>query len=214
LVNFNQKYKENRLKGETMVDLVKFRHIKREIRIVGIDDSPFIPLALEKVNLFGIVFRGGYWLDGVIRGKVNIDGLDATNKISDMIRTSPHYQQLRVIMLNGTTFAGFNIVNLRKLFEFTGLPIISMTKEKPDINSIKKTLRTLPHWVKRWKDIEDAGEVIMLKRDNSKIYMQIAGLLREDAEKIISISSTRSIIPEPLRVAYVIASGLSKQFVE
>ena len=68
--------------------------------------------------------------------------------------------------------------------------------------------------MKRWKDIEDAGEVIMLKRDNSKIYMQIAGLLREDAEKIISISSKRSIIPEPLRVAHIIASGLSKQFIE
>ena len=34
---------------------------------------------------------------------------------------------------------------------------------------------------------------------------------QEDAEKIISISSTRSNLPEPLRVANVIALGLSKQ---
>lgn len=197
-----------------MVDLVKFRHIKREIRIVGIDDSPFIPLALEKVNLFGIVFRGGYWLDGIIRGKMDIDGLDATNKISDMIRTSPYYQQLKVIMLNGTICAGFNTVNLKKLFELTGLPIISITKEKPDINYLKLILRTLPQWMKRWKDIEEAGEIIILKREHSKIYLQIAGLLRVDAEKIISISSTRSIIPEPLRVAHIVSSGLSKQFIE
>ena len=197
-----------------MADLIKFRYIKREIRIIGIHDGFLIPIALKKINFFGIVFRGGYWFDGVIRCQVDKDAMDATNKISDMIRTSSHYQQLRVIMLNGTTYAGFNIVNIQKLFEFTGLPVISITNEKPDINYIKKTLRTLPQWVKRWKDIEDAGEVIMLKRDNSKIYMQIAGLLREDAEKIISICSKRSIIPEPLRVAHIIASGLSKQFIE
>jgi endonuclease V-like protein UPF0215 family len=68
--------------------------------------------------------------------------------------------------------------------------------------------------MKRWKDIEEAGEIIILKREHSKIYLQIAGLLRVDAEKIISISSTRSIIPEPLRVAHIISSGLSKQFIE
>jgi hypothetical protein len=68
--------------------------------------------------------------------------------------------------------------------------------------------------MKRWKDIEEAGEIIILKREYSKIYLQIAGLLRVDAEKIISISSTRSIIPEPLRVAHIISSGLSKQFIE
>jgi hypothetical protein len=136
---------------------------------------------------------------------VDVDGLDATNKISDMIRTSPYYQQLRVIMLNGTICAGFNTVNLKKLFELTGLPIISITKEKPDINYLKLILRTLPQWMKRWKDIEEAGEIIILKREHSKIYLQIAGLLRVDAEKTISISSTRSIIPEPLRVAHIVS---------
>ncbi len=95
---------------------------------------------------------------------MDVDGLDATNKISDMIRTSPYYQQLRVIMLNGTICAGFNTVNLKKLFELTGLPIISITKEKPDINYLKLILRTLPQWMKRWKDIEEAGEIIILKR--------------------------------------------------
>jgi endonuclease V-like protein UPF0215 family len=197
-----------------MVTPVKFRDIKKEIRIIGIDGHPFIPLDLEQVDLFGIVFRGGYWLDGVIRGKIDVNGLDATDKISDMIKTSPHYQQLRIIMLNGLTYAGFNTVNLRKLFEFTGLPILSITKEVPDINYLKQSLRNLPQGVKKWKDIEDAGEIIMLKKENSKIYMQIVGLLRENAEKIISISSTRSILPEPLRVAHIVASSLSKPLIE
>ena len=40
---------------------VNFREIKKEIRIVGIDDAPFISRRVGKVDLIGIVFRGGSW---------------------------------------------------------------------------------------------------------------------------------------------------------
>jgi endonuclease V-like protein UPF0215 family len=196
-----------------MGDLVTFRTIKKEIRIIGIIDCSSIPIGLKQVDLFGIIFRGGSWFDGIIRGKVDLDGIDATVKISEMIRTSPYYQQLRVIMLKGITFAGYNIVNIKKLFECIGLPVISVTKKAPDILNLKQALRKLPQWEKRWKDVEDAGKIIRLEKANSTIYLQIAGLLRENAEKIISISSTRSIIPESLRVAHIVASGLSRPLI-
>ena len=38
--------------------------------------------------------------------------------------------------------------------------------------------------------------------------MQIAGITRKDAKKIVLLSSTRSNLPEPLRVAHLVASGL------
>jgi len=98
-------------------------------------------------------------------------------------------------------------VNIKQLFSFTGLPIISLTSEEPNFHYMKKALRMLPQWKKRWKNIEDAGEVIRFTRDHSKLFLQIVGLRREDAETIISISSNRSNIPEPLRVANIIASG-------
>lgn len=49
-----------------------------------------------------------------------------------------------------------------------------------------------------------------MKKGNARIYMQTTGILREDAEKIVKISSTRSSIPEPLRVAHIVASGFSQ----
>jgi endonuclease V-like protein UPF0215 family len=193
-----------------MIENVRFRKIKREIRIVGIDDGPFIPRTAGKADLIGVVFRGGYWLDGVMRAKVEVDGLDATDKIVDMIKDSIHYKQLRVIMLDGITYAGFNIVNIRRLFESTGLPVIALTKRKADLEDVKNALKNLANWEKRWRDIRDAGGVIELKKGNARIYMQTTGILREDAEKIVEISSTRSSIPEPLRVAHIVASGFSQ----
>jgi len=39
--------------------------------------------------------------------------------------------------------------------------------------------------------------------------MQTVGIISEDAQKIVALTSTRSSIPEPLRVAHLIASGTS-----
>jgi endonuclease V-like protein UPF0215 family len=40
--------------------------------------------------------------------------------------------------------------------------------------------------------------------------MQIAGIKKNDAEKIIKTTATRSFVPEPLRVAHLIARGVGE----
>lgn len=190
----------------------KFRSIKPEIRVLGVDDGVFIPYNKGYADVVGVVFRGGYWLDGAMRTEVEVDGLDATEKIASMIIASPHYQQLRVIMLNGITFAGFNIVDIKELYNKTKLPVIAVTRDKPDMEEIKKALENLPEKERRWQAILNAGELLTVqtREGEEPVYMQIAGITRSDAEKIVKITSTRSNIPEPLRVAHIVASGLTR----
>jgi len=161
--------------------------------------------------IVGVVFRGGFWLDGVMHSSVDVDGFDAVDKITSMILASPHYKQLRVIMLDGVTFAGFNVVDIRALNEKTRLPVIAVTRERPDLEEIHAALRSLPCSEKRWGAFLHAGKMVAVptSRGNEKVYMCVAGILEEDAVKIIQITSTRSNIPEPLRVAHLIASGIS-----
>ncbi|MEM2994584.1 MAG: DUF99 family protein [Candidatus Bathyarchaeia archaeon] len=189
----------------------KFRVIKPEIRILGVDDGVFVPRSKKLVPVVGVVFRGGYWLDGVMHTKVMVDGLDATDKIASMIIKSPHHKQLRVIMLNGITFAGFNVVDIKELSSKTKLPVIAVTREKPDFAEIREALKNLPKSEERWKSIVNAGEIFETYtwKKSEKIYMQTHGILKEDAEKILQLTSTRSNIPEALRVAHLIASGIS-----
>ncbi len=159
----------------------------------------------------GVVFRGGYWLDGVMHTKVEVDGFDATEKITAMIINSPHYKQLRVIMLDGVTFAGFNVVDIKKLSLETKLPVIAVTREKPNLTEIREALKNLKGSERRWKAMLNAGRMfeVFTKNKKEKVYMQISGILEEDAEKILKLTSTRSSIPEALRVAHLIASGIS-----
>lgn len=190
----------------------RFRSIKREIRVLGIDDGVFTPHAKGEVDLVGIVYRGGYWFDGVMRTEIAIDGLDATEKIASMIVDSPHYDQLRVIILDGVTFGGFNVVNIKELFRTVNRPVIAVTRERPDFDEIEKALRNLPESEKRWAAIKDTGEIteVRTRKGKAPIYMQVAGITRKDAEEILRKTSTRSNIPEALRVAHIVASGLTK----
>lgn len=190
--------------------IVKIRAVKPEIRVLGIDDGVFTPHTKGVVNVIGIVFRGGYWLDGVMRTQVEIDGMDATEKIASMIVESPHYDQLRVIMLNGVTMAGFNVVDIEDLYEKLKLPVIAVTRDKPNFSDIKKALQNLPQSQKRWKAIEKAGKLIKVytRSGEEPIYAHVVGVSEEDAERILKNTSTRSNIPEALRVAHLVASGL------
>ena len=186
-----------------------FRIIKPEIRVLGIDDGKFIPHTQGIVIIVGVVFRGGYSIEGVMHTKVAIDGLDATEKLASMINGSPHRRQLRLLMLNGVTFGGFNVVDLKKLNQETRLPIIALTQNKPDLDDITSALKNLPEYEERLRLVLEAGPIHEVANHGTKVYVELAGISLIDAEKIIKLTSTRSCLPEPLRVAHLIASNIS-----
>lgn len=192
-----------------------FRDIKPEIRTIGLDDGSFEPHAEGETCLVGVVTRGGEWVDGILVNEVEIDGDDSTTTIIDMIEKSRHKEQLRVILTSGITFAGFNVLDIEKVFEKTGLPVIVVSRDKPDMQSVKKALKNLDDWEERWDILNSAGEIIPVERENtderkSTVYIQTKGIDMEDAKKIVQITSTRSSLPESLRLAHLIATAISR----
>ncbi len=190
----------------------RFRSIKPEIRVLGIDDGRFVPRIKGTVDVVGVVYRGGYWFEGVMHTKITIDGLDATEKIAAMIESSPYYRELRVVVLDGVTFAGFNVVDISKLSRRVDLPVMSVVREKPDLEEIRSALKNLPDFEVRWQAMENAGKLFEVETRNGEnpVYLHMAGILREDAENVMKKTSIRSNIPEALRVAHIIASGLTR----
>jgi hypothetical protein len=187
----------------------EFRVIKSEIRILGVDDGKFVPHTQGDVIVVGVVFRGGCSIDGVMHTHVAIDGFDATEQLASMISNSPHCRQLRLVMLNGITFAGFNVVDIKKLNLATKLPVIAVTRDKPDLEAVRKALNNLPKSEERWKMILAAGDIHEVRCMCKKIYLELAGISLADAQEIVELTSTSSRFPEPLRVAHLIASGIT-----
>jgi endonuclease V-like protein UPF0215 family len=141
---------------------------------------------------------------------VTIDGLDSTERIATMIKDSPYFGELRVVLLDGVTFAGFNVVNISELSRRVNLPVISIARDKPDLVEIKKALRNLPDFETRWRVMKNSGELfaVQTRSGENPVYVQTAGISREVAEKLLKQISIHSNVPEALRVAHLIASGL------
>lgn len=185
--------------------------IKKEIRILGWDDGPFEKGTKGKVPVIGTIFRGGSFMDGLLRIDIQIDGLDATEKMIKAIKKSKH-EDLRILMLDGITFGGFNIIDVEKLYKKTSLPVIVILRKKTKMKKFKEAMKKLGNYEKRLKCIKNAGKFYKFKgkKRGKSICFQKIGLTKEDAKKIINISSTRSLIPEPIRVSHIIASGIVK----
>jgi len=184
----------------------RFRTIKKEIRIVAWDDGPFEFKSKGKDILVGVIFRGGQFIDGLLKTEIEIDGLDATEKIIEKILKTRH-KDLRIIMLDGITFAGFNTVDIKEIYEKTKLPVIVVNRKKPDLQKFKSVLKQMPDSEKRLKCVENAGPICWVNIKNKRICFQCYGMKKEDASKVIKETSTMSLIPEPLRVAHLIATG-------
>jgi hypothetical protein len=185
----------------------KFHKIKQEIRILGIDDAPFPSHTKNDVMLIGTIFRGGTWLDGVLRTYIAGDGEDSTSKIIKMVNETRHKDQIGVIMLDGITFGGFNVVNIKEIFHQTGIPVIVIMRKFPDFEKIKKALMRFEDHERRWSFVLNAGWVYKIE-NKEPIFIQIHGIDLEDAERIVNVSTTRSAIPEPIRAAHLIAAGV------
>lgn len=193
-----------------MIKMQIFKRIKPEIRILAVDDGPF-KFKKGKTILLGTIFRGGSFMDGLLKTEINVDGTDAEKRLISIIKKSK-FKDLRVIMLDGITFGGFNTVNIKNICKQTNLPVIVVNRKKPDFEKFKAAIRKLPNSRQRLKAVEDAGQVywadVRHGEREGKICFQIHGLNPEDARQIIKTSTTRSLIPEPLRIAHIIATGV------
>ncbi len=177
--------------------------MKKEIRVLGIDDGPFDKFNDKEVIVIGTIYRGGSFIDGVLSTKVKVDGDDSTGKLVEMINNCKFKPQLQAILLDGIAVGGFNVVDVDDLNKKTGIPVIVVMRDYPDFKKIEKALTKLNH-PEKIKLLKKAGKVHQL----DDIFIQIIGLNLEQAEEIIDITCTHSLVPEPLRVAHLIASGV------
>ncbi len=191
--------------------MISFKKIKPEIRVIAFDDGPFEFRGEGKTILIGAVFRGGQFMDGLLKAEIEIDGLDAEGKIISLVRKCK-FKDGRVIMLDGITFAGFNIVNIQKIFEKTKLPVIAVTRKKIDFEKFFAAAAKTSRPAKILECVRAAGTVytadFKLGNKKGKFFFQCAGLQPRDAAEILSVCTTRAFVPEPLRVAHLIASGV------
>jgi endonuclease V-like protein UPF0215 family len=183
--------------------------MKDQIRVLGIDDGPF-KFGQKTVPIIGVMMRAPNYIEGISRSKVNIDGNDSNKKIIEMLNNSHYLDQIRLIMFDGVALGGFNVVDIEKLYNKFEIPITTITRTKPELDVIKDTLKKhFEDWQVRWEAINNL-ELIRIETNFKPIYIKHIGISLPELKRIIALTTVRGVLPEPIRIAHMIATAMVK----
>ena len=106
--------------------------MKAKSRFLGIDDAPFRFDDVE-VPVVGVVVQAPAYIEGVLTTRAHVDGTDATERLSAMVRRSRYREGLRMVLVDGTAVGGFNVVDIDRLAEAAGVPVVTVTRRRPNL---------------------------------------------------------------------------------
>ncbi len=181
--------------------------MKNGLRILGIDDGPFRKGVDKSTVLVGVIIKFNSYIEGIITNTVSIDGTDIDEKIVS-IAGGRFKKEINFIMTNGITFGGFNIMDSEYVFKNTDIPVISVVRENPDIESMKMAL------TKHFKDYKERIEILerssvhCININGKKLYINNTGIDIDSAKIVIKNSTVMGNMPEPVRIAHIIASAI------
>jgi endonuclease V-like protein UPF0215 family len=183
--------------------------MKDQIRVLGIDDGPF-KFGQKTVPIIGVVLRVPNYIEGICRSKVTVDGSDSNKKLIVMLNKSHYLDQIRLIMFDGVALGGFNVVDIEKLYNKLKIPITTITRAKPDLELIKDTLKKhFDDWQIRWDGINNL-ELVRLETNYKPLYIKHIGISLPELKRIFALTTVRGVLPEPIRVAHLIATAVVK----
>ena len=182
---------------------------------VGAQDGSFeafqrgIARAIQYTSLC-LTKLAGPVIQDIRLARITVDGLDATGVLLNTL-VGWEYD---VVILGGATFAGFNVVDVENVYKTTGKPVIVFSPKFPDMNATLRALRKhFPDWEMRWSRYDALGELYKLEFDDAPpVYYEVVGESTDYAEKVLREQCINGRTPEAVRVADLIAKGVSPIF--
>lgn len=180
--------------------------VKPITNVIGFDDAPFVRESRGPVRVVGAVCARTR-LDGVVSGWVERNGDDATARMAELIEGSQFAGYVRAVLLEGIAVAGFNVVDIHALSERLQVPVVVVVRHEPDFVAIRAALNAIGEDATgKWETMQRAEAPIPLRG----LWVQWAGLERDRVEQLLESTTLHGKIPEPLRLAHLIAGGVTR----
>jgi len=196
------------------------------MNVIGFDDGPFERSHRGQVLLVGAVCAGTR-LDGLVSGRVSRDGIDSTRRMLQLVRGSQFREHVRAVLLQGIAVAGFNVVDVPALARELGVPVLVIMRRPPNFDAIHKALFSrdpaerppVRGAARKWQLIQSAGAIEQLdvrasrtsglrRGATHRLWIQRAGASLELARRIVLDTTLHGQVPEPLRLAHLVAGGI------
>jgi endonuclease V-like protein UPF0215 family len=196
-------------------DGIKLRRLhvdKKGIRVLGLAES-FNQKDLSS-NWSGIVMRRDLVVDGVSFGSSTIEGNDATDNIVNMWKKLDR-NDIGCIFLDGLVVSMYNIIDGRSICEITGLPVVAITfrYSKGLEGSIRYHFCTQStDRIRRYNMLGDREPVLL--KTGKKIFIRYWGSSYEIVTTLLNSFTLQGSIPEPIRLAKLIARESGRYFMK
>jgi endonuclease V-like protein UPF0215 family len=114
-------------------------------------------------------------------------------------------------MLDGVALGGFNVVDIARLSSAIGLPVITITRDEPDLEAMEAALRKHhADWERKLLAIKNAPP-FRIGLPEATSWISCSGCSRTEAEEIVRLSIVRGGVPEPVRMAHLIATAYCRE---
>jgi uncharacterized protein len=174
--------------------------------ILGIDDAPFDKRQARPVRVVAVLMEGNDLVEGVALGEFPVDGADVTGFLAEWIKGMRWEAAMQAVVLGGITLAGLGLVDLEALAARLGIPVLAVTRRETGKSRIGAAL-TAAGLADRLPIVRQSPPAIRVRPG---LYVALAGTDRERALAMIEATLRKSRMPEPLRLAHLIASALER----
>lgn len=178
--------------------------MKAITNVVGFDDAPFDPASRGDVRVVGAVCARTR-LDGILSGRVRRDGANATEVLAGLVANSKFRGHVRAVLLQGIALAGFNVVDIHGLAGMLGVPVVVVVRRQPRLALVEAALLRTRGGARKWELVQAAGPSEKL----GPLWVQHVGIERADTMALITATTLHGNVPEPLRLAHLIAGGVT-----
>ena len=174
---------------------------KRGLRALGIAESFE---GRTRSTLAGVVMRKDLRIDGVAVASLTVGGMDATEAVLGIVSTLGR-RDINLLMVSGSVIAWYNILDPDAISERTGLPLIVVTYEESE-GLEEDIARHFPGDLERLQAYRNLGErTAVTLGDGSEVFIRATGISDGDAAKVLRDFTRDGKVPEPVRVARLVA---------
>lgn len=184
------------------------------MRILAVEDGGFsegVPGKRKGYALLVGIVTSDFMVEEALFSKIEVDGLDATAKLIEIALKSR--EVIELILLASISYGGFNLIDPREVYEKLAIPVIVANPKRPNNLGVESALlHHFPDWEKRLKVIKGVGESKELTLyKGEKIYFHAIGMDEKQGEELIRERVYFGKRLEPLRIARIVARGISKK---
>jgi endonuclease V-like protein UPF0215 family len=173
--------------------------------VLGVDDAPFTKGRDREVPIVGVLMEGADLVESVAIGSFPVDGDDPAGYLAGWIRGLRAYRSIQAILVGGVTIAGLGLIELDTLASSLRRPVLAVTRRDPSDSELRRALRAAG-LSDRIPALDRSPPALQVAPG---LYVAAAGLTPGEAAALVRQTLGKSRLPEPLRIAHLVAAALA-----